>query len=616
MKKILQCPVNLDILKQELIKYDKLKDIESIWQGRLMNTGFSGAQLWQMEVRYTDGKTRFAVLKLAPDDSKNDLGREAAGFQKMQAAWSPDYLPQYCQKLETIPPGLLLDTALGSVIFSSYAHPRSTEIMTLGQGLEKNMAYVSPCLEKLAAAYLHETRITQQKSFSPNEHLRKILGDKKFEKIERWNWSQFGIDDSKPQVAFGGKVYANIIYCFRHAEAWDKGRFSIPYACLHGDLNLNNLLMVEQGKFVFIDFEKVDDIAIYYDLAFLLMWMIQICVLNRSSDKDWNDLLQLANYIGERLKIDKIVATPSFFQASFIPLAEKILNPFFALYNPTKDDPIPAENIRKGIRISLAAAALLRAFYELRSSQDGKEYENSALHRRSGLFFYALSCCVLKDEPRPMISETGGEIFELPVANEEDKYERQTKLQFFGVILVAVLSIILVIFAIPDSWVEHPQDTLLLHIQGRWKTELYEDWQPFTPATALHEGDLYQIEIESPQDMHLWAWQSDQSGRKKTAFPQAKDGYCFLAAQQSQTLPDLKQAFRLDAEPGIERIIFLCSKNAYLPDHQALLETMYQQPLPQQNPGYFRLYSHYFWEQDQECVVFYFYNQGKAKEQK
>jgi len=225
----------------------------------------------------------------------------------------------------------------------------------------------------------------------------------KTDDILKFKWERMQIQKEKQFINIEGKLFPNIIFYLENPDFWTKDGFSTFYFIVHGDLNLDNIIFKSDRNFVLIDFEKVRETVIHFDLTFLICWFAQVFMLETSAEKDWNSILNFIPQIISYLKnppeeINSQPATENFKQI----LAE--IYPFKRNLD---------ENSKKSFHLSLTAASLLRSFYEMR------DFERSSLknlkNKKNGLFFYALACQLLADLDFIMIKNASTkDAFDLP----------------------------------------------------------------------------------------------------------------------------------------------------------------------------------------------------------
>ncbi len=392
------------LLKIEIPEIEKINIVRSLKQG------FSGSSVFLAEViQKEDATTNFAVLKIDKNDAKeilkSNLQRESAGF----AALKQNRIEEIEQHL---PQRILLFTESElvsnnrSLLFSTFAGEKNTQnVMTLRESLQKKYNLYFPEISRIRDFYekqFFSIPNNKKRFLKPVEHLKNML-EFKTDDILKFKWERMQIQKEKQFINIEGKLFPNIIFYLENPDFWTKDGFSTFYFIVHGDLNLDNIIFKSDRNFVLIDFEKVRETVIHFDLTFLICWFAQVFMLETSAEKDWNSILNFIPQIISYLKnppeeINSQPATENFKQI----LAE--IYPFKRNLD---------ENSKKSFHLSLTAASLLRSFYEMR------DFERSSLknlkNKKNGLFFYALACQLLADLDFIMIKNASTkDAFDLP----------------------------------------------------------------------------------------------------------------------------------------------------------------------------------------------------------
>jgi hypothetical protein len=195
-------------------------------------------------------------------------------------------------------------------------------------------------------------------------------------------------------------VFPNPVQALVNPDVWAKGAFSAPSAAIHGDLNLENVLIQDDGALAFIDAEKARVGPLYWDIAFLVTWLAQVLVVDLLPHAHFNKMVSYALKLGTLPAIwCQGAATPNLRAAAEFDAFKNATDALFSGLGPMlrANAMFPAELNQKSFALSLAAAALARSYYELRQSGSGATQSAPAEHRQlSGRFFFALAGSALK----------------------------------------------------------------------------------------------------------------------------------------------------------------------------------------------------------------------------
>ena len=374
----------LKIDRYELIKAlnDQGWDIDNINFVRTLNSGYSGARVILAEIIKAKNKAvNFGVIKIDPGKSENELLREAEGYKALSGEWNESlkkHIPQSSIFLKEMK--LLKGKSTQNMLISSFADENSTkDVVTLREGLTENFSKYLPCVSAIKKFYEAQFRAADSTKFhTAKEHSEHILNNK-LNKIINFEWENIGVQTDKKLVNIGGKLYPNIIYILKNnAGMWNKEGFSCKYSTIHGDLNLENIIIKSDMNFVLIDFEKTRETVFLYDIAFLTTWMMQIFVSEPAKDANPDVLTKFSEQIISFLRnSNTTIETPAF--------ADNFRQILCCIYPFDKQ---PEQNEMKAFLLSLISASILRSFYELRDYKDSK----SGLSKKNGIFFYAFAC--------------------------------------------------------------------------------------------------------------------------------------------------------------------------------------------------------------------------------
>jgi hypothetical protein len=237
------------------------------------------------------------------------------------------------------------------------------------------------------------------RSLSPQAHMRNMIHPDLLAQVQSFDWHRFSVNPHSPIREVDRAVYPNSLVALNDPEMWKSGQIELALVPIHGDLNPENIVIVGDCGFVFVDFEKTRRGVPQYDLAFLLMWLIKrLCLdmANRPDDQEILFLARLARNIASSFGSGNGVLFEDMGhrERNLIEILHSVFVPMTRMVDVTAS---PLEFQRKGARLALAVSALARSYYEFRdaSRSDGG---TRRLREISGQFYYDLSCCVLDDE--------------------------------------------------------------------------------------------------------------------------------------------------------------------------------------------------------------------------
>lgn len=399
--------INIPLMIECLNKNDF--PVEKINIIRPLKKGFSGFPVYLTEVFFKDDSTtNFAVIKTEtgkPGNFQNELQREFSGSKMFRKNWNKyENLPSKTLLLSE--PELLIGASEANVLLSSFAEKEQTKnVFTLREGLNTKFTFYLPVISRIKNFYeekFYSLKSENKKFLTPFEHLNNIL-DSKLEKIEKFDWEGFGIEKAKQFINIDGRLFPNILYyLFSGSEKFNQSAFSTFYYPIHGDMNLENIIIKSDGEFVLIDFDKTRESVFFYDLTFFICWTVQIFLLENSENESWELLLnlipELIEFTGNPER--NLDLTPN--ANNFSRILENIY-PFRKKFS---------QNSLNGFLLCLCASSLLRSFYELR---DCNKNDRNQKNRKNGIFFYALACRLFDNEDfLTKTKSTTKEAFDLP----------------------------------------------------------------------------------------------------------------------------------------------------------------------------------------------------------
>lgn len=404
-------PVDLPKLQQALQnKYQYV--VKDITQSVRLTQGYSGAEVWLVEEQ-KQGEISYAVLKISRNNkTEQDLKKEAEGYERIKT--DPDfgrYVPDkmYFFNAEEA----LVKDNQRSLLYITFVTPNDTEHLDslgnviLGQSEKADMVLAQ--IKTFYEQIIKRAKQEQQPSHTAWDHFRRFFAN--FQKLQNFSEVKPGIE-AEPLIAFGNTLRPNLLYFLSNQERhWHAQKFKAPYAWLHGDLNLDNILVLPKQTFAFIDFEKVRETGAFYDLAFLGMWIIQKTVLDASTVEE-------SKYLDLVEQLTKVAREPEDKPQNVSAQFKNCLDLFARLMSG-----IRPQNERKALLLALTAAALQRSYYEFRDAAANQDTQGQ--HRRSALFFYAFACTLVEEfistqefsKQRPCT---------LPAFHMEEKQTRET----------------------------------------------------------------------------------------------------------------------------------------------------------------------------------------------
>jgi len=378
---------DVDIDRDELIKAldENGLNLISVNIVRSLDSGYSGAKVTLAELIFKeDNSINFGVIKMDPGKSENELFREAEGYKALSASWNGSigqHIPQNSIFLKDSK--ILTDRRKMNLLLSSFADEKNTkDVVTLREGLKIDFRTYLPCFHEIKKFYENQFDAISNNKFLPAiEHLKQIL-EYSFAKIKTFGWDEFDLQTDKKFINLEGKLYPNVIYFLLHEKDWNQEGFSCNYSTIHGDLNLDNIIIKSDLDFVLIDFEKTRETVFLFDLSFMLTWVMQIFVSEAVQGKD--NAIDFSEQIISFLKNPGLTLGSPASLANFTKIMKEIY-PFEKKFS---------QNSLKAFLLSLLSASLLRSFYELRDFKRTRSEQN----KRNGMFFYAFAC-LLSDNP-------------------------------------------------------------------------------------------------------------------------------------------------------------------------------------------------------------------------
>jgi hypothetical protein len=388
-----------DSYRLSVLLAERWQENVEVYFTKCLATGYSGAMVCQVEIHESQSKVSFAVVKVAGDGKNSDLEREFDAMDIIRKEWPAENIPDHCV--------LFVDSELvngrpnAAVLVTSFAHPMETKISTLRELLNTDMARGIVAIEKTVQFYnLLLLNQSERNSFPicARNYLLEMFGEGLSQKLLSCDWMAWsGISPECSNLIIGDHVLPNAAYVLNNPDIWENEVFSAPRVLLHGDLNIDNLIILPDGRFVFIDFEKSRRGIVYWDISFLIMWIAQFTLLD-GKELHISDLKNLILRVAQPLEPDEKFELGKL-GCKMEPFAGFASNFLFPLGTSADNlsPSLPGPNRRKAASLGIAAAALARAYYQFRAAANNLGSHDLALSQRlNGLFFYALSCAALK----------------------------------------------------------------------------------------------------------------------------------------------------------------------------------------------------------------------------
>lgn len=361
------------------IKQNKYIKISSLHYIRKILDGLSGSDVLLFnQINEEDKSSQLGILKIA-ETSKNisDLLNEKKGFHIIQSdKCFEQKIPVFTYSFEINNRYYLYISYVGS--FKNDRNKLSDLLNDPDKAIK--------CIKKINKFYNEIFKTGTSKNNYIYEHYNFIIGDKK-QSITDFNWSDYiGKFSDIYEVIFDKYKILNPVLFLNNQNisdySWIEDMNIFIYKHIHGDLNTNNILLNNKNDFYFIDFEKVRELPVFYDLTFLFMWIIQIRILN-GNEIEFHKILKLSD------ELSNIILNFETKDSSFPEYYDvyKILKKVIKINLENEQ----TNHKQNSLILCFISASLLRAYYELR------EIDNFTNKKKySGLFFYYFSGMLLE----------------------------------------------------------------------------------------------------------------------------------------------------------------------------------------------------------------------------
>jgi hypothetical protein len=354
-------------------------------EGRSLSGGMSGSSVNLVE--YQESKNtelRLGILKVTT--KKADYERERVGSRDAQDCWLRNHVAFHCKSKPDGNSYYLL-----SPLAFKATDKREIENLhdLLVKGEQRTRALGA--FSRLGDLYGSNLDAAQRESGTAQEHFRRIW--------EHWREAAVGFEWAKWQFpgreddlfADGRQNWVNPIACLEDKTKWNRDdTISLGWGWQHRDLNLRNVLIPPEGAaktpktptFLFIDLEKVSQSSALMDLCWASLWALQAGEERAGvRDSTW-DLLPEA-FLHRTLSVlddgtrNSEDADLCAFEYS-VSCVSEALRAFRAAATSVGDPVIS----RDQYAITLSAASLAKAFYELRDLQRAKDIGKLDLRER------------------------------------------------------------------------------------------------------------------------------------------------------------------------------------------------------------------------------------------
>jgi hypothetical protein len=366
-------------------------DLSQLVVTRNLTGGRSGAQVLLVEYMKAGGRQQLGVLKTTHE--KAAFEDEIKGHSRAKGSWIGSIVaevpvPAYVEGEHCM---------LSALSYPCEVQRRSPSLQTLlEEGECERAAAVIVALGEFYGSYTPNPD-TLRRPATVYEWFTEILRPwASRAKCFDWNWWRFP-DASVECFADGGRVRVNPLWCAFHASAWKPEVMSLDYDLQHGDLNPRNILTSPETTIShsaadlvrLIDFEKVRTTSVYFDLCWIALWLVFDSVEGRVqlSAPDWEllpDALIHRMLEDKRMeRHDVIVRDPSAFKVG-LDLVDKLFASLRASVGRRLEHPL----LNNMLAVTLAAASLVMAYYELRNLTRGlwtRRDDVRSVHRRTSI---------------------------------------------------------------------------------------------------------------------------------------------------------------------------------------------------------------------------------------
>jgi hypothetical protein len=411
-------------MKEALRLQEDFKSLEHLHLRRELSGGQSGASVNLLQGRYLkEGRLSpsLHIAKIFEDSERGlrDAESEREGFELLCESWGVEHLTDRPHFLE-----------LGGrcVALFSFADKTSVNVSSVKSLIEQDL--LSDKLEQITVHYKqlppYGPAPVQLKSL--HSYLALCLEEKLVDKLLSGKDAPM-FEDPEEWIVISGRLYESPIYNVRHRSGDALSHVAHVMArCQHGDLNAENVIFTNLNQpdegFVFIDLEKARPSSPFYDLSFLLMWVIKATLLedperratlkNRAPGALRDDLLR---YIAGSIRETQEQAVEHHIISQGVPtfiikvLTDGLRELLGGLGEIEEDE-------HHLLRFTFAIAALVRCYYEAREVSRavarGDKAAREARHE-DALFYRDLATLVLSEPLRGLSGRTEWPTFTVSV---------------------------------------------------------------------------------------------------------------------------------------------------------------------------------------------------------
>lgn len=384
--------------------------------------GRSGSPVFKVEYRDHASGLRLGALKLF--ENREELLRERSAHEQASKSWLGDKCAQVpvCPESFEADPGpypLLAPLAFPPTARTSNV-PSMHDLIVEGR---KDARDIARELGRTYATGFIGSRQTASKSTSKRNLWGQILahwGSAGREAVweKPYYWHEAGLPNaSTPCVLDNGTLAWNPLYVVTHPNLINQDEGVFVFAFQHGDLNTENVLVgsVEEKEGLqvqLIDFEKAANQSAVLDCCWLGLWGLRSSHRSTPPSFDqWNHVPESA--ISAAIHHEEAVTDLGNFELG-VQILRILFKDLLALPNASADKQeagLMARRISEQVSVTMAAASLAMAFYEVRSLvralNEQLEKENTStlvLHRCWAITFFRIAAACLKDhiDERPL----------------------------------------------------------------------------------------------------------------------------------------------------------------------------------------------------------------------
>lgn len=414
-------------------KTDRHRHIRKLFKRESLSKGYSGAsiELYQT-IYYLDKEqdtsqeiselfspqelpqSELIVLKTfdSTDRGESDYFREEKGYDNLWKHWQGKHLTR-TQIFYEDPNQPLRWMA------SSFAQKSSLKVNSIRKLMHTHQ--LPQALDHLIHHYMflaQNTTLEHCAFDSLQQLIQCIIGDDMWNK---WQNPSLSIWSQQDQwIVIGEQIYENPVYLLTQDQSIPISKTYMTPVWTHGDLNVDNVIFDEKymDQYVFIDLEKARCGSPFYDLSFLIAWMIKLEVLeaedlqnfdpNNSQEVIRQELIDLIAYLSTH-DVKLSMSDPRCYYLISKGIKILSLQQLLAglhdikdvLYYDIDDD---RESMMK---LTLGTAFLIRAYYEAREfhrRQHNEDPQTLNMYKTHSNFYRDLATVVMTPVFKEIIS--------------------------------------------------------------------------------------------------------------------------------------------------------------------------------------------------------------------